>query len=111
MDRARGGDAGWCVVVITQCQHSTHSPPHEQLLEELGVGGVPSTLSLIATTHPPCKQMLAVVVVVLVVVIIVCPSSLLIATTHPPCKQMLTAVVVVLVAIVVVLFVIHCRCR
>ena len=66
-----GGDAGWCVVVITQCQHSTHSPPHEQLLEELGVGGVPSASSLIATTHPPCKQTLAAVVVVLVAVVVV----------------------------------------
>ena len=56
-------------VVVTQC-HSTHSPPHEQLLEELGLGGVPSA-SLIATTHPPCKQTLTAVVVVLVAVVIV----------------------------------------
>ena len=56
-------------IVVTQC-HSTHSPPHEQLLEELGVGGVPSA-SLIATTHPACKQTLTAVVVVLVAVVIV----------------------------------------
>jgi len=47
------------------------SPPHEQLLKELGVGGVPSTLLSIATAYPACKQMLAAVVVVLVVVVVV----------------------------------------
>ena len=47
------------------------SPPHKQLLKELGVRGVLSaTLLLIATAHPPCKQMLAAVVVVLVAAII-----------------------------------------
>ena len=47
------------------------SPPHEQLLKELGVGGARfATLLSLATAHPPCKQMLAVVVVVLVAAVI-----------------------------------------
>ena len=47
------------------------SPPHEQLLKELGVGGVPfATLLSLATAHPPCKQMLAAVVVMLVAAVI-----------------------------------------
>jgi hypothetical protein len=33
-------------VVVTQCQHSTHSPPHEQLLEGLDAGGVLSAVLL-----------------------------------------------------------------
>ena len=57
------------------------SPPHEKLLKELGVGGVPSaTLLLIATTHPPCKQMLAAVVVMLVAGII------LLSVIHVVCQ-------------------------
>ena len=47
------------------------SPPHKQLLKELGVGGVPSASLSIATAHPPCKQMLASVVGVIVVVVVV----------------------------------------
>ena len=48
------------------------SPPHEQLLKELDVGGARfATLLSLATAHPPCKQMLAVVMVVLVATVIV----------------------------------------
>jgi hypothetical protein len=76
-------EAGWCIVVVTQCQCSTHSPPHEQSLEELGVGGMLSALSSVVhwchvihhhcrwLPHPPCKQTLAVVVVVVLVAAIV----------------------------------------
>jgi hypothetical protein len=39
--------------------HSTHQPPHKQLLVRLGVGGVSSWSPLPKPTRePPCKQML-----------------------------------------------------
>ena len=118
------GSVGWSrrswmvvvvlVAIVTSCQHSTHSPPHEQLLEELDMGGVPSTLSPIATDHPPCKQTLTAEVVVLIAIVVTqCWHSI----CSPPHKQllkeldvggvpsalslMLTAVVVVLIAIVI----------
>ena len=57
------------------------SPPHEQLLKELDVGGARfATLLSLATAHPPCKQMLAAVVVMLVAAII------LLSIVHVVCR-------------------------
>ena len=43
-------------------RHSTHPPPHKQLLVRLGVGGVSSRSPLPAPTcEPPCEQVLAAV--------------------------------------------------
>jgi len=42
-------------IVIAHHQHSSHSLPHEQLLEELGAGGV---LLAVHTCNPPYEQWL-----------------------------------------------------
>ena len=42
-------------IVIAHHWHSSHSPPHEQLLKELGAGGM---LSAVHTHNPPYKQWL-----------------------------------------------------
>lgn len=42
-------------IVTAHHRHSSHSPPHEQLLEELGAGGVPSAVH---TRNPPYEQWL-----------------------------------------------------
>jgi hypothetical protein len=42
--------------------HSTHQPPHKQLLVRLGVGGVSSQSPLpLPTCEPPCEQVLTAV--------------------------------------------------
>jgi hypothetical protein len=42
-------------IVTAHRQHSSRSPPHEQLLEELGAGGM---LSAVHTRNPPYEQWL-----------------------------------------------------
>jgi hypothetical protein len=43
------------VVVVIHCQYSSHNTLHEQLLKELGVGGMSSAVH---THDPPYKQWL-----------------------------------------------------
>jgi hypothetical protein len=50
-----GGGAPIITIVTTHRWHSSHSPPHEQLLEELGAGGL---LSAMHTRNPPYEQWL-----------------------------------------------------
>jgi hypothetical protein len=52
-------------------RHSSHNPPLEQLLKDMGLGGVSSVVIIKSSIHPPCNQMLAAAVVVLLTAIIV----------------------------------------